>query len=747
MANQVKFTLAIDGGAVVVTTLDGVSHSFDAMGNRAKRAGEDASQGIDAVTDRLDKAQATLANYAKGFAAAFVTGKVLDVARETAMLNARYEELAVVQQVIGKNAGYNAVEMQNYASQVQRAGISMIESRNTVIQLAQAQIDLSHASGLARVAQDAAVIGNMNSSQALSTMIHGIKTAQTDVLRTIGINVSFEDSYKAMAKTLGVSTSALSEHQKMLARESAVMAEGEKITGAYEAAMGTAGKQVRSMQRYTEDLKVIQGEVFNEALTIAVMGYTDHLKKANHETATLAANGSLKSWGEGVSNVLAFAADSAMSVVSVLQTVGATTVWLGATSANMAERMKHPFSSTSEDQDTINEAYKQMLDDIWKNVAGMRNALDSRRAALKDDADKRVAVEQDYSRRSLEVMKAYAGQSLQVQQAAQSALARNMFPQGFPDAPKPDKSGTEEHKLTEYQRLTKSIREKTEADLFDIQTQGQLTAGQKDALKIMTDLRDGTLRLTQDEKIKLTQDLEKRLRAEQLLGIENALTKQTQADAAARAAARNKEYEGINAYMLAQQEADNKAVQSSRDALKAAQAQYDQYGMTKSQVAELTLLELRRQQAGLNGDAVRFQRLQEQIDLQERLIGVLRNTQGLDAQKDMWVSIEGAAHTTFNNVLQGGNDMWTRLRESMKSGFFDWLYQMTLKRWIFNASASFSGAGVANAAMPGMGGNALSTASNLGSLYSAGSQLVTGATAGGLWRVTGLRQYGRCGGR
>lgn len=801
MTNAVKFTLAIDGGQVVITTLDGVSRSFGAMGEGGKRAGEEAAKGFDRAAESMrtarsaidDASNRTLSfiaslerqtslhgksqaealrydaallavnkdqqahiqnligiaeaqeqgipktqtaieqmrNMAVAVGAVGLAWKAFDVAREMAMLNARYQELGVVMPVVGRNAGYTATEMNSAAESMQRAGISMLESRNTAIQLAQAQINLADASKLARIAQDAAVVGNMNSSEALASMIHGIKSGQVDVLRTIGINVNFEQSYKAMAQQLHVSTEALTEHQKMQARENAVLEEGTKLTGAYEAAMGTAGKQMRSAARYTEDLKVVLGEVFNEAVTVAVMGYTDHLKAANQETATLSANGSLKSWGEGVSNVFAFAVDSAMSVVSLLQTVGATTVWLGATVANSANRMAHPFSSTDEDQSNINAAYKQMIADIWKNVDGMRTAQDARRAALKEDADKRVAIEQDYSRRSLEVMRAYAGQSLEVQQAAQAALAKNMFPQGFPNAPKPEKANTGEHKLTEYQRLIESIKEKIRVEELDAATQEKLTAGEKLRIETYQKIDAGILKVSASRKLELDAILQELIAKEKGRIADEQATKQLVANAAARQAARNKEYDGINAYMEAQTEGYAKEVKASKDALKAAQDQYDLYGKSKSQIAEITLLLLQKRQAAqYTPGSEPWEKDQKLIEYQKQLIQVLRNTEGLEAQKDMWVSIEGAAHTTFTNILQGGQDLTTRLRESMKAGFFDWLYQMTLKRWIFSGSASMSGSAVANAAMPGMAGNAASLYSMGSSVATVGGQYIAGTMSG-----------------
>jgi len=310
-------------------------------------------------------------------------GAAIDYVKESALANARFEELGIVMRVVGENAGYTGAQMAQYADETQRMGISMLESRNTVIQLAQAQLSLADSSKLARVAQDVAVIGMTNSSDALQRMIHGIKSGQTDVLRTLGINVDFEASYKRLAASLHTTTEALTEKQKMQARENAVLDEGVKVSGAYEAAMTSAGKQMRSMARYAEDLKVIRGEVFNEALTVAVMAFVDQLKGANESATELAKNGKLKEWGNDVANVLAFVADMAVSVGSTFKIAG----------ASIAFALLAPFAKSPQELAVLREAWSEDVDAATRASSMFRDALEKRRAAHQADVDAAAAIE------------------------------------------------------------------------------------------------------------------------------------------------------------------------------------------------------------------------------------------------------------------------------------------------------------------------------------------------------------------
>ena len=252
----------------------------------------------------------------------FATWGISSLIKESAELNARFETLGIVMNVVGRNAGYTSVQMNKFAEDTKKMGITMIESRNTVIRMAQAQLDLNKATELARIAQDAAVIGGTNSSEALGRLIIGVQRGEAEILRTIGINVRWEDSYVKMAKQLGKTRAELSEADKTTARMNAVIAEGAKIAGAYEAAMGTAGKQISSMTRYVEDAKVKFGNLFNETLTIAVFGLSDALKSANGELDEMIMEKELDAWSDNLLDAFALVGDTAMSVGTIFRLTG-----------------------------------------------------------------------------------------------------------------------------------------------------------------------------------------------------------------------------------------------------------------------------------------------------------------------------------------------------------------------------------------------------------------------------------------
>ncbi len=265
-----------------------------------------ASRDLDHLSGQSRKAESATASVTKGFnklkavvislGVAYATLKMAQYVKDATILAARYETLGVVMNRVGNNAGYNSKQMEVFSRGLQKAGIAMVESRNTLTRMVQAQIDLTSSQKLARIAQDAAVIGDLNSSQAFEQMIYGLQTGHIRILKTIGLNVDFLKSEKELADALGKKRDELSDTEVMQARVNAVIKSGVLIQGVYKAAMGTAGKQMLSLQRHLDNLKVLFGAVFTPALAEIIGAITDGLVDLNGE---LSGDGkkAIEEWG------------------------------------------------------------------------------------------------------------------------------------------------------------------------------------------------------------------------------------------------------------------------------------------------------------------------------------------------------------------------------------------------------------------------------------------------------------------
>jgi hypothetical protein len=158
------------------------------------------------------------------------------------------------------------------------------------------------------------------------------------------------------------------------------------------------------------------------------------------------------------------------------------------------------------------------------------------------------------------------------------------------------------------------------------------------------------------------------------------------------------------------------------------------YGLNATQIAEVNLQRAEENLAIAERNGVSqeyLDRLSREVDLRKR---ILEQTGALE-QKKVWTtvfqSIEQTAHDTFVSVFDSGKNAFDRLRDTLKNGLLDLLYQMTIKKWIINVGASVSGTGAAGlASAAGLDGIAGAGGAggglSIGNLFSMGKSLISG---------------------
>lgn len=347
---------AISGGRRVEESLNRISNASDRMRGQMDR-------NINQLTNRFSLLESTAGRLTATLAGVFAGIKVTSLIKEVTALYQSFNQADIVMQQVGKNAGYTAKQIDEVANSVRKSGISMIESRNTVTKLASANIDLSNATKLARLAQDAAVIGQINSSEALERLIHGITSAQVEVLRGIGLNVNFEQSYKKLADTLGKNTDQLTEAEKAQARLNVAFEAGTGIAGAYEASLDSAGKMYGSTARLVEDLKVKVGALFDATAMFAVTAYTEALKDTNKAIDVMVESGELQAWGDAIARTLAFIIDGFRSFIITVDLVGKK---LGSLAAKTEAFFKGDFKSIRIIDDEFGKDFDAGIDSMSK---------------------------------------------------------------------------------------------------------------------------------------------------------------------------------------------------------------------------------------------------------------------------------------------------------------------------------------------------------------------------------------------
>lgn len=360
-----------------------------------------------------------LATAAKTAAAAFGIWKLSGLVKDVTMAAARYETLGISMHTAGNNAGYTSKEMDGLQKSLEKTGISMIESRNTLIQMSAANMDLANATKLARTAQDLAVVGNTNSSDAFNRLVYGIKSGQTEILRTLGLNVQFEQSYKKLADQLGKNVSALTEAEKMQARTNIVIEAGAKYAGIYEAAMTTAAKQISSLARYHENLSVIMGSTFTEALAAMVAAYTVEIKGLNEEAKKLKEQGDLQLFARGSAVAIAAMGDAFRAVGNSAKIAAGSVGLFAAYSLRLGTI---PWSDTWKELGRDIENLKTMQTEAFTGLLGDTNKLRDATIKIFDDIDahkqglhdKEVKRFDEYARNARAVAEAYSGTAWQI---------------------------------------------------------------------------------------------------------------------------------------------------------------------------------------------------------------------------------------------------------------------------------------------------------------------------------------------
>lgn len=231
--------------------------------------------------------------------------------KDSSLAAARYQTLGLAMFKAGENAGYNAEQMSKAERELVKHGIALQDARQVLSQFATSNLEVARSGELARAAQDVAVSANTDSSAALQKMVHAIVSAQPEMLRTLGLAVSFEQAYAKAAQAMGKSVNALTEAEKMQVRFNATLEAASGYAGIYELSMTTASKQLGSFSRHWSNFQTLVGEVTLDSLSTAVFGVNDALEGLNNRLMDMKESGELEQISRKVGSAMGSVADNA----------------------------------------------------------------------------------------------------------------------------------------------------------------------------------------------------------------------------------------------------------------------------------------------------------------------------------------------------------------------------------------------------------------------------------------------------
>lgn len=294
-------------------------------------------------------------------------------------LRARNDVLATVLETVAQRMGYTAEETTAAEESIRSMGITTAAARNSLLLMSRANIDWAEASKLARIAQDAAVVAGINSSDAFERLIRGIQKQEPELLDELGIQLRREDAYSRLAASIGKTTKELTEAEKSQAILNEIYRQAGTVAGSYEAAMGDVGKQMTSLPRLMEDIQDALGAAFQPALQAKVQFTTERLKEMQkwldeNEEQLLKFGQRLGTAAEMIYGMLEKTLDFATKLPGGIEKAGLT----------LAQIINNIFKITDEDVSTNVDAWKTSFLQLFAILAGgMRGVLSAVVESLK----------------------------------------------------------------------------------------------------------------------------------------------------------------------------------------------------------------------------------------------------------------------------------------------------------------------------------------------------------------------------
>ena len=173
---------------------------------------ENARRSADELTQASNRLRGAVVGV--GVVAGTATAAIIGFGIKAFNAAARVDELNIALNAVGKSTGYGYQKLNETALAIKSMGIEMEIAQKATLKYAQNNLELAKASEVARVAQDLAVIGAMNSSDAFDRLTHAIITGRSEVLKSVGIQKSAGAAYAEYGASIGKAAKDLTATEK-----------------------------------------------------------------------------------------------------------------------------------------------------------------------------------------------------------------------------------------------------------------------------------------------------------------------------------------------------------------------------------------------------------------------------------------------------------------------------------------------------------------------------------------------------
>lgn len=172
-------------------------------------------------------------------------------------------------QMTAANTGVTAKDLNSALVAIRTTGIQAAEGIQAVSQGMQAGISTKDIQRLARGAQDLAQISGETSTDSFNRLFRSVTTANTEILRTVGIMKTQDQFINEFAMRTGRTYDEIRQSQTLLRQAfiEGILRETTKYAGAYDAAMETVSKRLNSLKRLINDFTTSASQAFTPLLS------------------------------------------------------------------------------------------------------------------------------------------------------------------------------------------------------------------------------------------------------------------------------------------------------------------------------------------------------------------------------------------------------------------------------------------------------------------------------------------------
>jgi hypothetical protein len=156
----------------------------------------------------------------------------------------------------------STIEVEKQADAIHRLTFTYEDAYKSLTKMIASQLDFSKAAQLAAVAQDLSITTGRSLSDEYEALLRSILQLQSRSLRLAGVYLTVDEVLNKLSATTGRNRNSFSTLEKQQALLNAVIEYGARVSGNFEAVLGTAAGQMKVFEKNVNDAEIALGNAF-----------------------------------------------------------------------------------------------------------------------------------------------------------------------------------------------------------------------------------------------------------------------------------------------------------------------------------------------------------------------------------------------------------------------------------------------------------------------------------------------------